>query len=63
MTPRQLHERLLAYEVDRKNEPDARRVMGCERQSLYLALESGDVQRISVVATEAERVARMWGVL
>ncbi len=63
MTPTRLYYRLLAYETDASNEPDARRVISTERQSLYLALESNDAARIKATATEAERVARMWGAL
>lgn len=63
ITPTSLYHRLLAYETNGSNEPDARRVISAERQSLYLALQSGNAARIEATATEAERVARMWGVL
>ena len=63
MTPNTLHARLTYAEVDPQYAPDCRRVISTERQSLGLALQSGDNSRIKKAAAEAERVARMWGVL
>lgn len=63
MVPSKLYQALLRYETDASNEPDARRVIRDERQSLYVAIEKGDRERIETAAREAERVARMWRAL
>jgi hypothetical protein len=62
MSPSKLHSLLLVVEIDSRHAPDMRRVLSSERQVLGLALRSGDGSRISAAATEAARVARMWGV-
>jgi hypothetical protein len=62
LSPRLLHSLLCVVEIDGDYAPDLRRVPSAERQSLGLALESGDDERIADAATEAARVAEMWGV-
>lgn len=74
-TPSNLYHLLLSYETDASNEPDARRVIGHERQLLHVAIEqvatrrgsreerAAAVDHLADVVAEAERVARMWGVL
>lgn len=62
MSPAALHDRLVIAELDSALDPDCRRVIGAERMTLGLAIESGDEERIEAAASEAVRVAEMWGV-
>lgn len=57
-----LHSRLQWVEVSSRYAPDCRRVIRDERQTLGIALRSGDPNRIRAAAAEALRVAAMWGV-
>jgi hypothetical protein len=58
-----LRDRLLAFEVDASNEPDARRVIGAERQAIHAALERRNPDHLATVVAEANRVAQMWNAL
>lgn len=60
MSPAVLLGHLERAEIDGARAPDARRVLSAERQSLALAMRSGDAAKISAARDEALRVARMW---
>ena len=60
MSPRALCGRLEWVEVG-DYPADMRRVLRDERQSLTLALRTGDATKIVTAASEARRVAAMWG--
>lgn len=62
VSPSQLHTRLTQCEVDATLAPDCRETLRHERESLGLAMASGDGKRIQRAADEARRVARMWGI-
>ena len=63
MNAQQLSKALDFAEVNGKLAPDCRRVMVDENMVLKSALQSGDATRIKSAKDEAERVARMWGVI
>lgn len=62
MSPFAIHDRLTWAEVSSQYAIDCRRIISAERQSLGLALKSGDATRIAAATKEALRVADMWGV-
>ena len=63
MNAQQVVNKLEWAEVDASLAPDCRRVMRDERQTLVVAMRSGDGARIKRALDEAVRVARLWGVL
>ena len=54
------YKRLLSLETNGRSAPDMRRVMSGERQSLHVALASGDPGRIAAAEAEANWVISMW---
>ena len=61
-TPGQVVTALEFAEVDSRLAVDCRDVLRRERESLTLALRSGDGREIKAAKAEAERVAVMWQV-
>lgn len=62
MNANQIINSLTFAEVNSKYAGDLRRMMRAERESLQVAVQSGDASKIKEAAAEAERVAEMWGV-
>ena len=59
---RQLLAKLEFAEVNAKLQPDTRDMMRDERFALLAAIHSADGKIIASAMTEAQRVAKMWGV-
>lgn len=62
MNANQIINSLTFAEANSKYAGDTRRMMRVERESLQVAVQSGDASKIKEAAAEAERVAKMWGV-
>lgn len=60
INPKQEFEACLAFEINGKNAPDARRCVRDERIALQAAMQRRDSEAIAERAAEARRVRLMW---